>query len=58
MKQSVKAVVAQYMAPKDHRKNYKVFKGVSQSPSLVELSQRIGDKLGLPVEGNEQSRKN
>ena len=52
MKTSTKAEVAKYMAEKDTRQNYQVFKGISQSPSIVELSQKIGDKYGLPVAGN------
>ena len=56
MKTSTKAEVAKYMAEKDTRQNYQVFKGISQSPSIVELSQRIGDKYGLPVAGNQASR--
>ena len=29
MQQSVKSEVSKYMAPKDHRRNYSVFKGIS-----------------------------
>ena len=49
MQQSIKSEVAKYMAPKDHRRNYSVFKGISLSPSVVELSDTIGGKLGLPI---------
>lgn len=37
------------MAPKDHRRNFSVFKGISQTPSVIELSEVIGGKLGLPM---------
>ena len=49
MQQSVKSEVSKYMAPKDHRRNFSVFKGISQTPSVVELSEKIGEKLGLPL---------
>ena len=49
MQQSVKPEIGKYMAPAEHRRNFNVFKGISQSPSVVEMSQAIGDKIGLPI---------
>ena len=52
MQETTKSQVARFMAPKDDRKKLRTFRGVSLSPSIVELSQQIGDKVGLAVAGN------
>ena len=49
MQQSIKPEVSKYMAPAKKRRNFSVFKGISHSPSIVEMSQQISDKLGLPM---------
>ena len=49
MQTTVKSEIGKYMAPKSHIRNFNVFKGVSQSPSIVEMSEVIGGKLGLPI---------
>ena len=42
--------VTQYMShARNYRKPYTVFRGLKPSPSIVQISETVGDKLGIPM---------
>ena len=55
MQESTKNKISKFMAPPDNRRKLTAFRGVSLSPGIVEMSQRIGDRVGLAVQGNAKS---
>jgi hypothetical protein len=44
------SLILKYMIEKPYRKPYTLFKGISESNGLVDLSAKISDKLGLKLD--------